>query len=138
MVPQCKRWCTWPLRASTSCRALSSSKQIKSIDHVRAQGAYPLREVSGRLLSMAIQPHMLHRRPRRVVAIRLALAPADRENLVATVHQAGHKVGAHVPRATDDDDPQHLSVRSSSEDNRSENTVHPSGESEARHYFRRT
>src|SRR5215217_4825978 len=44
---------------------------------------------------------MLHRLPCRVVAIRLALAPADTENLVATVHQAGHKVGAHVPRATD-------------------------------------
>jgi hypothetical protein len=38
-----------------------------------------------------------------------------------------------VPGATDDDDPQHLSVRSSSEDNRSENTVHPSEELEARH-----
>jgi hypothetical protein len=49
------------------------------------------------------------------------------------VHQAGHKVGAHVPGATDDDNPQHLSLLSSSEDNRSENTVHPIEELEAKH-----
>src|SRR5215213_3415932 len=70
-----------------------------------------------------------------LLTIRLALAPADRENLVAIVHQTGHKVGAHVPCATDNHDPQHLSVRSSSEDNRSENTVHLSEELEARYTF---
>ena len=54
---------------------------------------------------------------------------------VATVHQAGHKVGAHVSRATDDIDLQHLSLCSSSEDNRSENTVHLSAQLEARYSF---
>jgi hypothetical protein len=33
------------------------------------------------------------------------------------MYQAGHKVGAHVPRTTDDHDPRHPSPRSSSEDN---------------------
>src|SRR3712207_3950480 len=42
-------------------------------------------------------------------------------------------VGAHVPCATDDHDPQHLSPRSSCKDHRSENTLHPSEELEARY-----
>ena len=75
--------------------------------HLRAQRRDPVAERSRRVLRVPVGGDRGHRIPLRAGAIRAAGTAADRDDLVAAVHQPGHEIRADVPRGPDDNYPAH-------------------------------
>ena len=77
-------------------------------DGVRRQRRDPLAEVPGRVLGLPVDRDPLDRPPFRRRPVRLALAPAQRQDLVSASDQARDEVGADVAGGSDDEDASHL------------------------------
>ena len=77
-------------------------------DDVGTQLGDPVAERPGRVLGLPVNRDPLDRPPFRRRPVRLALAPAQRQDLVSASDQALDKVGADVAGGSDDEDATHF------------------------------
>ena len=111
IVPQCTSSGRLGRSASTSARAESAVKQIMSITASAPSAAIRSPNVAAALLGLAVDRDPLHRAPLGRGPIRLALAAAEGDHLVARAHEPRHEVGPDVARGPDDDDAAHARQR---------------------------
>jgi hypothetical protein len=71
-------------------------------DRVRAQAGDPGAERAGRVLGLPVRDDPLDRTPLGRAVIRLATAPAHRDDLIPGPDQARNQIGTDVPGRTDD------------------------------------
>src|SRR5450759_2604543 len=92
--------------------ARALEREADHVDHDGGpQGRNTRPEGAGRLGGHAVDRDLLHRFPGRVRAIRLTLLPADIDDFVAGLNQAGHQVRADMPVTTYDHNSHSLCLR---------------------------
>ena len=107
MLPQCRSSGRVGRSASTSWLRRLGREAEHVDDGVRRQRGDPLAERPGGVLGLAVGGDPLDRPPLRRRHVRLALAAAERHDLMAGSDQARDQVGPDVAGGPDDDDAAH-------------------------------